>query len=203
MPCTALSGVVSTVAVVRRRTASAARAIENWPSTIVSTPSRPAAASATTHVYSQARGGNAPDGPPEGAREITYTKAAWEALAEAMERDPGVFVLGEGIGQRGGNFRTTEGLYDRYGPIRLRDTPIAERGFVGLAGGAAMTGTRPVVDFIASGIAKAVAQPDVQAKLAELGADPYPMGPAEFVQLVRRDQDRWMRLIRERKLKMD
>jgi tripartite-type tricarboxylate transporter receptor subunit TctC len=60
-----------------------------------------------------------------------------------------------------------------------------------------------VVDFIASGIAKAVAQPDVQAKLAELGADPYPMGPDEFVQLVRRDQDRWMRLIRERKLKMD
>jgi len=62
---------------------------------------------------------------------------------------------------------------------------------------------RPVVDFIAASIAKAVAQPDVQAKLVELGADPYPMGPDEFAQLVRRDQDRWMKLIQERKLKMD
>src|SRR2546423_9076864 len=65
-----------------------------------------------------------------------------------MEANPAVFVLGEGIGQRGGNFKTTAGLYDRYGPERLRDTPICERGFVGLGGGAAMTGTRPVIDFM-------------------------------------------------------
>ena len=65
-----------------------------------------------------------------------------------MERDPSIFVLGEGIGKRGGNFKTTEGLYDKYGAQRLCDTPIAERGFVGLAGGAAMSGTRPVVDFM-------------------------------------------------------
>jgi 2-oxoisovalerate dehydrogenase E1 component len=65
-----------------------------------------------------------------------------------MAANPGIFVLGEGIGARGGNFRTTAGLYDLYGPERLRDTPISERGFVGLAGGAAMTGTRPVVDFM-------------------------------------------------------
>jgi 2-oxoisovalerate dehydrogenase E1 component len=57
-------------------------------------------------------------------------------------------VFGEGIGKRGGNFRTTAGLYELYSPERLCDTPIAERGFVGLAGGAAMTGTRPVVDFM-------------------------------------------------------
>src|SRR5207249_541811 len=57
-------------------------------------------------------------------------------------------VLGEGIGKRGGNFKTTAGLYERYGPIRLCDTPISERGFTGLACGAAMTGTRPVVDFM-------------------------------------------------------
>ena len=81
-------------------------------------------------------------------REITYTEAAREALAAAMERDPAIFVLGEGIGQRGGNFNTTTGLYDRFGPRRLRDTPICERGFVGLCAGAAMTGTRPVVDFM-------------------------------------------------------
>ena len=56
--------------------------------------------------------------------------------------------MGEGIGIRGGNFRTTPGLYDLHGAERLCDTPICERGFVGLAGGAAMTGTRPVIDFM-------------------------------------------------------
>jgi len=81
-------------------------------------------------------------------REITYTEAAREALTAAMERDPTIFVLGEGIGERGGNFNTTLGLYERFGPRRLRDTPICERGFVGLCTGAAMTGTRPVVDFM-------------------------------------------------------
>ncbi|HAK96441.1 MAG TPA: alpha-ketoacid dehydrogenase subunit beta [Planctomycetes bacterium] len=81
-------------------------------------------------------------------RELTYTDAAREALAEAMRRDPTIFVAGEGIGKRGGNFNTTAGLYDLYGPERLRDTPICERGFIGLCAGAAMTGTRPVVDFM-------------------------------------------------------
>ena len=81
-------------------------------------------------------------------REITYMQATLEALTEAMAEDPDIFVLGEGIGERGGNFATTAGLYDLYGAVRLRDTPICERGFVGLAGGAAMTGTRPVVDFM-------------------------------------------------------
>ncbi|MCY4020573.1 MAG: alpha-ketoacid dehydrogenase subunit beta [Chloroflexi bacterium] len=81
-------------------------------------------------------------------REITYTEAAREALAEQMAIDPSIFVVGEGIGERGGNFNTTLGLYEQYGPMRLRDTPIVERGFVGMCAGAAMTGTRPVVDFM-------------------------------------------------------
>ncbi len=81
-------------------------------------------------------------------REITYTEAAREALAEQMAVDPTIFVVGEGVGARGGNFNTTLGLYDQYGPIRLRDTPIVERGFVGMCCGAAMTGSRPVVDFM-------------------------------------------------------
>ncbi len=81
-------------------------------------------------------------------REITYTEAAREALAEQMAVDPSIFVVGEGIGERGGNFNTTLGLYDQYGPMRLRDTPIVERGFVGMCAGAAMTGARPVVDFM-------------------------------------------------------
>lgn len=81
-------------------------------------------------------------------RELTFVDAAREALSEEMERDPTIFVVGEGIGPRGGNFRTTLGLYDKYGPERLRDTPIAERGFVGLCTGAAASGARPVVDFM-------------------------------------------------------
>jgi 2-oxoisovalerate dehydrogenase E1 component len=81
-------------------------------------------------------------------REISFMDATLEGLSEEMARDPTIFVLGEGIGKRGGNFRTTAGLYEKYGPERLCDTPICERGFVGLAGGAAMTGSRPVVDFM-------------------------------------------------------
>jgi 2-oxoisovalerate dehydrogenase E1 component len=81
-------------------------------------------------------------------RELTYIEATHEALSEEMAKDPTIFVVGEGIGERGGNFNTTKGLYDLYGPRRLRDTPICERGFVGLCTGAAMTGTRPVVDFM-------------------------------------------------------
>jgi len=79
-------------------------------------------------------------------REITYTEAAREGLAEEMARDPSIFVVGEGVGPRGGNFNTTVGLYDLYGPKRLRDTPISERGFTTLCTGAAMVGARPVVD---------------------------------------------------------
>jgi 2-oxoisovalerate dehydrogenase E1 component len=81
-------------------------------------------------------------------RELTYVEAAHEALAAAMAQDKTIFVVGEGIGPRGGNFNTTAGLHELYGDERLRDTPIAERGFVGLCAGAAMTGTRPVVDFM-------------------------------------------------------
>jgi len=81
-------------------------------------------------------------------REMSFVEAACEGLAEEMERDPSVFVVGEGIGRRGGNFNTTLGLYDRFGPERLRDTPISERGFTALCTGAAVSGTRPVVDFM-------------------------------------------------------
>jgi len=81
-------------------------------------------------------------------REMTCVEAAREGLAEEMARDPRVFVVGEGIGARGGNFNTTVGLFDIYGEERLRDTPISERGFSTLCTGAAATGSRPVVDFM-------------------------------------------------------
>ena len=79
---------------------------------------------------------------------MTFTAAALEGLGEEMERDPMTFVVGEGAGVRGGNFGTTVGLFDKYGPARLRDTPITERGFTGLCTGAAMTGARPIVDYM-------------------------------------------------------
>jgi 2-oxoisovalerate dehydrogenase E1 component len=83
-------------------------------------------------------------------RELTYMRATLEGLSEEMAKNPKIFVMGEGVGKRGGNFNTTTGLYDLYGPDRLCDTPICERGFVGLSAGAAMTGTRPVIDFMFS-----------------------------------------------------
>jgi 2-oxoisovalerate dehydrogenase E1 component len=111
----------------------------------------PPLGSETQHVFAAAAPTPARrDAPGDSAasRELTYMKATLEALTEEMARNPRIFVLGEGIGQRGGNFATTSGLFDLHGPERLRDTPICERGFVGLAGGAAMSGTRPVVDFM-------------------------------------------------------
>ncbi len=112
----------------------------------------PEAATATNHIYAQPTAIEPAPPPPtrETApeREITYMQATLEALSDAMERDPGIFVLGEGIGVRGGNFRTTFGLFEKHGPLRLCDTPICERGFVGLGCGAAMAGARPVVDFM-------------------------------------------------------
>ncbi len=115
----------------------------------------PAAESATRHVFAVSTPGPVAHegdlGSPEAAksdRVLTYMKATLEALTEEFAKNPKIFVLGEGIGQRGGNFATTAGLFEIYGPERLRDTPICERGFVGLACGAAMSGTRPVVDFM-------------------------------------------------------
>jgi 2-oxoisovalerate dehydrogenase E1 component len=95
-----------------------------------------------------ARPTSPPNEPAPGQREISFVAATVEALDHAMSQQPGIFVLGEGIGARGGNFGTTAGLFAKYGPERLCDTPICERGFVGLGCGAAMTGSRPVIDFM-------------------------------------------------------
>ena len=110
----------------------------------------PTAESATTHVYALSASATHREAPPTSSatRELTFMKATLEALTEEMARNPKIFVMGEGIGVRGGNFATTSGLFAIHGEARLRDTPICERGFVGLAGGAAMTGTRPVIDFM-------------------------------------------------------
>jgi pyruvate dehydrogenase E1 component beta subunit len=69
-----------------------------------------------------------------------------EALDEEMARDSAVFVLGEDVGQYGGSYKVTKDLYNKYGELRVLDTPIAENSFTGMAVGAAMTGLRPVIE---------------------------------------------------------
>jgi acetoin:2,6-dichlorophenolindophenol oxidoreductase subunit beta len=86
-------------------------------------------------------------GPDAGERTLTYAEAVREALAQAMEADERVFLLGEDIGIYGGAFGVTAGLYERFGPERVRDTPISELGIVGAAVGAALVGMRPVVEI--------------------------------------------------------
>ncbi len=84
---------------------------------------------------------------PATDRSITYSEAIREALGEAMTADERVFVLGEDIGVYGGAFGVTGDLYHRFGPERVRDTPISELGIVGAAVGAALAGMRPVVEI--------------------------------------------------------
>jgi len=84
------------------------------------------------------------------ARVITYAEAVREAIEEEMLRDPSVFVMGEDIGAYGGSFGVLSGLAEKFGAERVRDTPISEAGFTGAAVGAAMTGTRPIVEIMFS-----------------------------------------------------
>lgn len=79
--------------------------------------------------------------------KLKYYQALTRALSEEMERDPAVVLLGEDVGPSGGIFAQTRGLHAMFGPLRVRDTPIAENGFVSAAVGAAMTGLRPVVEI--------------------------------------------------------
>jgi acetoin:2,6-dichlorophenolindophenol oxidoreductase subunit beta len=79
---------------------------------------------------------------------IKYRKALNNALREEMARDPLVFLVGEGIGEKGGSYKVTENLYQEFGAERVIDTPISEASFVGMAGGAAIAGTRPVAEIL-------------------------------------------------------
>ncbi len=81
-------------------------------------------------------------------REIRYYEALIEAMAEEMRLDDRVFLMGEDIGLFGGTFRATEGLMAEFGSRRVRDTPIAEAGIIGLALGAALAGLRPVPELM-------------------------------------------------------
>jgi pyruvate dehydrogenase E1 component beta subunit len=80
--------------------------------------------------------------------KITMREAISQALMEEMERDERVFILGEEVGVWGGTYAVTKGFYDRFGPDRIKDTPIAEAAIIGAAIGAAMTGLRPVAELM-------------------------------------------------------
>jgi len=82
--------------------------------------------------------------------ELSYREAVAAGIAQEMERDPSVYLVGEDVAAAGGVFKATVGLFERFGPERVRDTPISEQAIIGLAMGAAMTGLRPVAEIMFS-----------------------------------------------------
>src|SRR5204862_5779432 len=85
-----------------------------------------------------------------GMAELTYRAAVTAGIAQEMARDESVVLIGEDVGAAGGVFKLTEGLFDRFGGERVRDTPISEQAIVGAAMGAAMTGLRPIAELMFS-----------------------------------------------------
>ena len=81
-------------------------------------------------------------------REITWSTAVNEAIAEEMRNDKTILLMGEDVAEAGTPFKVLSGLVEEFGTDRIIDTPISEPGFVGMAVGAAMTGTRPIVDLM-------------------------------------------------------
>jgi len=81
-------------------------------------------------------------------KDTRYIFAIKEAMEEEMERDENVFLIGEDVGLAGGSFEASKGLYDKFGPERIVDTPISELGFTSLAAGAASCGLRPIVEIM-------------------------------------------------------
>ena len=82
--------------------------------------------------------------------ELTYREAVAAGIAQEMRRDENVVFLGEDIGAAGGVFKATVGLFEEFGPVRVRDTPISEQAILGAAMGAAMTGLRPIAEIMFS-----------------------------------------------------
>ena len=82
--------------------------------------------------------------------ELTYRDAVARGIAQEMERDQDVVFLGEDVAKAGGVFKATVGLYEQFGPLRVRDTPISEQAILGAAMGAAMTGLKPIAEIMFS-----------------------------------------------------
>jgi pyruvate dehydrogenase E1 component beta subunit len=83
-------------------------------------------------------------------KKITYAQAICEAIDEEMARDKNVLILGEDVGVLGGNFKTAVGLQEKYGDLRVKDTPISENSFLGMSLGMSLTGLRPIVEIMFS-----------------------------------------------------
>jgi pyruvate/2-oxoglutarate/acetoin dehydrogenase E1 component len=82
------------------------------------------------------------------SQEINYRQVIARAIADAMNEDPRVILIGEDVGAAGGAFKATAGLFEEFGPKRVRDTPISEQAIVGAALGAAITGLRPIAEIM-------------------------------------------------------
>ncbi len=82
--------------------------------------------------------------------ELTYRAAVARGIAQEMDRDPNVVLIGEDVAAAGGVFKTTEGLFERFGPDRVRDTPISEEAIIGAIMGASMNGLRPIGELMFS-----------------------------------------------------
>ena len=118
--------------------------------------------------------------------QLTYREAVAAAIAQEMERDDTVAFIGEDVAKAGGVFKATVGLYDKFGPRRVIDTPISEQAILGAAMGAAMTGMRPIAeimfsdflavcwDFVANEMSKSRYMSDGQLKCCLLYTSPSP-----------------------------
>jgi pyruvate dehydrogenase E1 component beta subunit len=82
--------------------------------------------------------------------QLSYREAVAAGIAQEMRRDDSVVFIGEDVAAAGGVFKTTEGLQAEFGPVRVRDTPIAEQAILGAVMGAAMTGLRPIAEIMFS-----------------------------------------------------
>ena len=123
--------------------------------------------------------------------ELTYREALNRALDEEMARDPKVFLMGEEVGEYDGAYKVSKGLLAKYGPERVRDTPISELGFTGIGVGAAVAGLRPVVEWMTHNFALLAIDQVVNnaAKMRQMSGGQLsvpivfrgPNGPAEYL----------------------
>jgi len=118
----------------------AAQLLRSCPSTLPRNQLQRASAPAVSRLRSYAT--------ESGVKELTVREALNEAMAEEMEKNPKVFILGEEVAQYNGAYKVTKGLLDRFGEKRVIDTPITESGFAGLAVGAALAGLSPICEFM-------------------------------------------------------
>ena len=112
-------------------------------------------------------------------RKIYYRDAIREALDEEMARDPMVMLIGEDVGPNGGTWKENRGLWEKYGDLRLKDSPISESGFVGMCVGMALTGMRPIAKVMFSDFLL-VAMDQIANQMAKItymsgGQKPVPM----------------------------